>query len=114
MLLLGNPDRSALYNPKRKTYRELERRANGILEQVGIPCSLDGMKLYRVDVTMNMIFRDPAPVNAYLRILKKGQLLPHYQLEFFNKGSMKAKDAKEANQNSYKQSCRSGAFFACG
>ena len=24
MLLLGNPDRSALYNPKRKTYRELD------------------------------------------------------------------------------------------
>ena len=32
---------------------------------------LDGMKLYRVDVTMNMIFQDPAPVNAYLRILKR-------------------------------------------
>ena len=112
MLLLGNPDRSALYNPSRKSDRELERRANRILEQANIPCSLSQMKLYRVDVTMNLIFQDPAAVAAYLRILKKGHLLPHYQLEFFNKDSMKAKDAKEANRNSYKQSCRSGAFFA--
>lgn len=112
MILLGNLDRSALYNPSRKTYRELERRADEILEQVGIPYSLAQMKLYRVDVTMNLVFQDSVPMDAYLRILKKGQLLPHYHLEFFKAGAMKAKNAKEANRNSHKQSCRSGAFFA--
>ena len=86
--------------------------ANSILEQIQCPCRLEAMKLYRVDVTANIIFDDADLVSEYLRILKKGLLIPHYRMDHFRKREGKAKDCDEANKHSYKQSCKAAAFFA--
>lgn len=111
-LLLGEHDRSALYHPKKKVNKELMKQADSILKRVNVPCKLQEMKLYRVDVTANLFFEDADLAECYLRILKKGLLLPHYHLEWFRKNEHKAKDIKEANVHSYKQACKSAAFFA--
>jgi len=111
-LVLGDPDRSALYQPlRKKDYKAIVKNVDALLEEADIPCSVDEMTLYRVDVTMNLIFRDPALVDMYTRILKKGRLLPHYHLDWFREEAKKAKDCKLANEHSYKQACRSAAFF---
>ena len=57
-------------------------------------------------------FEDSDLAESYLRILKKGLLLPHYHLEWFRKNERKAKDIKAANTHSYKQACQSAAFFS--
>ena len=56
--------------------------------------------------------RKSSRIDEYLRILKKGILLPHYRPEKFHEKEHKAKDCKLANTHSYKQSCKSSAFFA--
>ena len=111
-LLLGDHDRSALYHPKKKVHKELMKQADSILKRVHVPCKLQEMKLYRVDVTANLVFEDSDLAESYLRILKKGLLLPHYHLEWFRKNEHKAKDIKAANTHSYKQACKSAAFFS--
>lgn len=75
-LLLGEADRSALYQATKKSYTKIIKTTDRLLEQVEVPCSLDDMRLYRIDVTMNIIFKDPAFVPAYIRILKKSLICP--------------------------------------
>ena len=112
MLVLGKLDRSMLYLPQRKKeYKEIVKAVDTLLKTVHVPCSIDDMKLSRIDVTANLIFQDKAVVEQYLHILKKGCLLPHYRFEYFKENEQKAKDCKLANQHSYKQSCKSAAFF---
>ena len=111
-LLLGDADRSALFHPDKKTVKEVMHRADMPLKQIDCPCKLKDMKLYRVDVTANLIFETASLVESYLRILKKSLILPRYHVEQFKKDEGKAKDCKEANRHSYKQSCKTAAFFA--
>ena len=111
-LLLGDADRSTLFHPNKKTAKEVMNRADTPLKQVYCPCKLKDMKLYRVDVTANLIFETSSLVESYLRILKKSLILPRYHVEQFKKDEGKAKDCKEANRHSYKQSCKTAAFFA--
>ncbi|MCF2661505.1 hypothetical protein [Pseudoflavonifractor phocaeensis] len=111
-LLLGDTDRSALFHPNKKTVKEVMHGADTPLKQIHCPCKLKDMKLYRVDVTANLIFETAALVEGYLRILKKSLILPRYHVEQFKKGEGKAKDCKEANRHSYKQSCTAASFFA--
>ena len=87
-------------------------RADTMLKQIDCPCKLKDMKLYRVDVTANLIFETSSLVESYLRILKKSLILPRYHVEQFKKDEGKAKDCQEANRHSYKQSCKTAAFFA--
>ena len=113
MLVLGSSDRSALYHPKKKSeYQEIVKKVDKLLKSVNVPCSIDKMKLYRVDVTANLIFSKRSLVDEYIRILKKSALLPHYRLDFFREKEHKAKDAKTANKHSHKQYCKSAAVFA--
>lgn len=112
MLVQGETDRSVLYRPScKKDYKALVKAVDKLLARADIPCSVDAMTLYRVDVTTNLIFRKPTPVNAYIRILKKGRLLPNYCLDWFREYEEKAQNCKRANEHSYKQKCRSAAFF---
>jgi len=112
-LVLGNSDRSALYQPQKKQeYKQLVKTVDSLLETVCVPCSVDKMKLYREDVTANLVFDKSALVDEYIRILKKSCLLPHYRLDYFHKKDHKAKDFKTANKHSHKQYCKSAAFFA--
>lgn len=112
-LVLGEADRGALYLPgKKREYKSIVEQADQRLKQVEIPCSIDDMKLYRCDVTKNMIFDTTAEVDEYIRILKKSCLLPRYRWDKFRKNEHKAKDCKAANQHSCKQHCKSAAFFA--
>lgn len=113
MLILNSSDRSALYQPDKKSeYRRMVDRVDKLLKIVGVPCSIDKMKFYRIDVTINLIFGDETCVNEYLRILKKSCLLPHYRLDWFREEKQKAKDCKIANKHSFKQYCKSAAFFS--
>lgn len=111
-LLLGDADRSTLFHPNKKTVKEVMHRADTPLKQIHCPCKLKDMKLYRVDVTANLVFEAPFLVESYLRILKKSLILPRYHVEQFKKGEDKARDYKEANRHSYKQSCKAASFFA--
>ena len=111
-LVLGNENRSALYGPAKPSYKKMLKIIDKFLNQVCAPCSLENMKLSRVDVTMNLIFDDSDMVNQYLRIIKKGLILPHYQLDWFRKNQHKAKDPSAANRHSYTQRCKSASFFA--
>ncbi len=64
MLVLGSTDRSALYHPQKKQdYKKLVKTVDSLLETVCVPCSVDQMKLYRVDVTANLIFGKSALVD---------------------------------------------------
>ena len=107
----GNPDRSALYVPQKDSYREFLRRADAWLEEAAVPCALKEMQVRRADYTQNHCFSDVELVQAYLRILKKSRVLPHYRVEEFREEEGKTKDVREANRHSYKQSCKSAAFF---
>lgn len=73
---------------------------------------LKEMQLRRANYTQNYCFSGAELVQAYLRILKKSRVLPHYRVEQFREGKGKTKDVREANRHSYKQSCNSAAFFA--
>lgn len=113
LLVLGDSDRSALYQPQKKDeYKKIIKRADRLLKTIAIPCSIDKMKIYRVDITINLVFKVEALVNEYLRILKRSCLLPHYQLDWFREEEHKAKDCKTANKHSFKQYCKSAAFFS--
>lgn len=112
MLVLGGSDRSTLYKPqKRSEYRQIVETVDGLLESVNIPCSIDKMKLYRVDPAINLIFGEASMADEYIRILKKSRRLPHYQLDLFRENEHKARDCKAANKHSHKQYCKSAAFF---
>ena len=111
-LVLGDTDRSALYQSTKSSYKNMVKLVDKMLAQVKIPCSLDDMKLYRPDVTANLIFDDAELVDEYIRIFKKSKILPHYKQDRFREKEKKAKDCKQANHHSYKQYCGSAAFFA--
>ena len=110
-LLLGESDRSALYRPKKGSYKEMEFAADDLLERLGVPCRLGDMKLYRADVTMNLVFSSERIAGAYLRILKKSQIIPHYRLDTFKEDEHKSKNCKTANAHSHTQRCKSASFF---
>lgn len=113
LLVLGGSDRSALYQPQNKgEYKQIVERVDKLLKPVGVPCSVDKMKFYRIDVTINLFFKAEALVTEYLRILKKSYLLSHYRLDWFCEEGHKAKDCKAANKHSFKQYCKSAAFFS--
>jgi len=113
MLVLGDSNRSALYQAQKKEeYKKIYRQIDELLKIINVPCSINKMKLYRIDVTANLIFTDETLVNEYLRILKKSCILPHYQLDWFRKEEHKAKDYKTANKHSFKQYCKSAAVFS--
>lgn len=112
-LVLGVSDRSALYRPEKESeYKSIVRQVDRLFETTKVPCSVDEMKLYRVDVTANLIFDASAVVGEYIRILKKSCLLPRYRWDKFRKNEHKAKDCKAANKHSCKQVCKSAAFFS--
>lgn len=110
-LVLGENDRSALYYASKSSYNKIVKTVDKILKQINVPFSLDDMPLYRLDVTVNLIFDDGRLVVEYIRILKKSKILPHYKLDWFCEKEKKAKDCKLANRHSHKQRCKSAAFF---
>ena len=110
-LVLGEDDRSALYQASKSSYNKIVRAVDKMLKSVNVPCSLDDMSIYRPDVTANLIFDDGGLVDEYIRILKKSKILPHYRLDWFREKEKKAEDCKLANRHSHKQRCKSAAFF---
>ena len=110
-LVLGEDDRSALYYASKSSYNKIVKTVDKILKQINVPFSLDDMPLYRLDVTVNLIFDDGRLVVEYIRILKKCKILTHYKLDWFREKEKKAKDCKLANRHSHKQRCKSASFF---
>ena len=110
--ILGDSDRTSLWMPSKSEYSEISRRITEILRKAGFNQDVDHLSLTRVDLTANLHFPKQSVVEEYLRILKKGMILPHFRLEKFHEKDHKAKNCKLANTHSYKQSCKSGAFFA--
>lgn len=110
-LVLGDHDRSALYQASKSSYNKIVKAVDKMLKSVNIPFSVDDMPLYRLDVTVNIIFDNGRLVDEYIRILKKSKILPHYKLDWFREKEKKAKDCRLANRHSHKQYCKSAAFF---
>lgn len=110
-LLLGDNDRSALYRPNKENYEELLDRASKVLKKAKVPYELEDMLINRVDITMNVIFKQKEYVDGYIRIIKKSPILPCYELDQFHKNEHKAKDPVKANKHSYIQRCKSAAYF---
>lgn len=110
-LVLGDADRSALYQASKSSYKKMVKLVDKMLGKVKVPCSLDEMQLHRPDMTANLIFDDGRLVDEFIRILKRSMILPHYKLDWFRAKEKKAKDCKLANRHSYKQYCKSAAFF---
>lgn len=110
-LVLGDNDRSALFQVTKSSYKKMVKIVDKLLGQVDVPCSLDEMKLYRPDVTANLIFSNDDVVSEYIRILKKSIVLRGYKVDWFRKNEKKAKDCNLANRHSHKQYCKSAAFF---
>ncbi len=98
-------------NLPKKNYRELVRKIDAILESLHIPYTVDAMKICRLDCTVDLYYSTHDEVMAYLRILKKGCVLPRYKLESFKKNEKKAKNVSEANKHSFRQYCKFSAFF---
>ncbi len=103
---------AALYRPAGKSYRHLAKRVDDLLKPYGIPKSINEMKLCREDITCDLYFETGEIAEEYMRILQKGLLLPQYKRDWFREKEKKAKDPKAANQHSYRQKCKSAAFFA--
>lgn len=74
-LVLGEDDRSALYYASKSSYNKIVKTVDKILKQINVSFSLDDMPLYRLDVTVNLIFDDGRLVVEYIRILKKSKIL---------------------------------------
>ena len=111
-LVLGERDRSKLWQPTKKSFRAMENALVSKLKKVQLDLPPETLSLSRVDVTANLEFDDAALVTEYLRIIKKSRILHHYKADWFKEKDGKARDCREANRHSYKQSCKQGALFA--
>lgn len=69
--VLGNSDPAALYQPSKKSYREMIQQVDKLLQPYHIPCSIDEMKISRIDLTCNLLFSQSDPVQIYIRSLQK-------------------------------------------
>ncbi len=65
-----------------------------------------------MDCTVDLYLPGEAVTLEYIRIMKKGCILPHYKKDRFKENEKKAKDVTEANNHSCRQFCKSAAFFA--
>ena len=110
--VLGNSDPAALYQPSKKSYREMIQQVDKLLQPYHIPCSIDEMKISRIDLTCNLLFSQSDPVQIYIRSLQKAFVLPHFKRDYFRPDDGKAKNPQEANRHSCKQKCRSASFFS--
>ncbi len=65
-----------------------------------------------MDCTVDLYLQSKAITLEYIRILKKGCILPYYKNDYFRENEKKAKDVADANKRSFRQSCKSAAFSA--
>jgi len=110
--ILASTDPTALYQPTKKNYRRMVEIADTLLHSIHVPGSVDKMKICRLDCTVDLHLPDSEMTLQYIRLLKKGCTLAHYQRVFFQEKEHKAKDCKKANQHSLRQQCKSATFFA--
>ncbi len=110
--VLGSNNPTDLYISNKKAYRKLVKITDEILKNCKVPRSIDKMKICRIDLTNDLYFDDHEMLMQYLRILKKGMILPHYKLKRFNEKEKKAKDPVSANKHAYRQQCKSAIFTA--
>jgi len=110
--VLGSENPLDLYEPTKKTYRQLVKHCDQLLVAIYAPLSIDAMKISRGDGTENIKFSSLEELCEYLRILKKSSSIPHYKLKTFNKKEGKAKDPVLANRNSFCVASKSATFLA--
>lgn len=103
--VLGSSDPTALFHANQQRYKQLVKAVDAQLQKLSVPGSIDGMKISRCDVTINVSFDDHNILLEYLRILKKGYVPKKFEVVKFQKNEGKAKDWKRANKTSY---CISG------
>ncbi len=109
--ILNSENPAALYQPMKKSYNKIVDKADKLLESINIPYAIDKMKICRMDCTVDLYLQSKDITLGYIRILKKGCILPHYKKDCFKENEKKAKDIAEANKHSFRQSCKSAAFF---
>jgi len=111
-LALGNTDRAALYQPNKENYKKLAKVVDTKLKKYEVPVQMEKMSMLRADVTINLFFSNGEFVCQYLKTFRKCLLIPHYKLSHFREDDHKAKNPEKANKHSYKQFCKSAAYFA--
>ena len=75
-LVLGEKDRSKLWQPTKKSFRAMENTLANKLAKVRLELPPEALSLSRVDITANLEFDDAGLVAEYLRIIKKSRILP--------------------------------------
>ena len=104
--LEGKKNPTALYSPKRTSYRTLEKKIEACLNELDCPFRMADMSLCRADPCINIRLDSAEEKRQLERIISKGAILRNYQRDFFRKDSKQVKDPREANQHSYRQSCK--------
>lgn len=110
--VLASGDPTALFQADKKQYHAMVEKVDSLLQQYGLPRSIDRMKISRMDLTCDLTFRDSEMVEQHIRTLQKSFVLPHYKRVCFREGDGKTKNVREANKHSCRQQCRQAAFFA--
>lgn len=110
--VLRSDDPTALYQPDKKSYRKMVDCVDKLLKLYHVPRSVDRMKISRLDLTCDLLFKDGGLVMQYIRTLQKSFVLPHYKRVFFREKDGKAKDIRAANMHSCRQQCKQASFFA--
>ena len=72
------------------------------------------MKTSQCDLTMNFPFSSLEKLLEYLRIFKKGLLVPHYKHVSFHKNDQEVKNWRTASDHSHCLSCKSANFLIYG
>lgn len=109
--LLGDDRPSALFHCTKQRYEVFTRVADKLLEPLELPCKVSEMTVTRVDVTTDIHFAYQESVDAYLRILKRSRILPHFKPDGFRPDDKKVEDCGLANSRLHKQTCKSASVF---
>ena len=109
--VLGESDPTALAKLSKRDYKKLIKAVDSMLKKLGVPISIDKMKITRCDLTLNIEFSSQEELMEYLRIFKKSLCIYRYKRVSFKKNGGKANNPKVANNHSYCISCKSASFL---
>lgn len=107
-----------LYQPTSPDNWELMNKLNNILTNLEVksdsdePIRAHDMSVCRADPCINFYLDSIDEVLEYLRILKKSDLIPHYNIDKFKKTSLRTKNIEEVNNHSYRIKSKKAQFTA--
>ena len=110
--LEGQYAATSLYQPTKKNYRKLTDILDRMLDELELDFTSEDMTISRADPCANLQLDESDLVAEYLRIFRKARVIRHYKVVTYQKSAKSVKNAKEANQHSYRQQSRRASFTA--